>query len=855
MSHTYFNELWLIARNDLEKLLKLDRSLQNEARPPTRDIGLSLILPTYLKYRDLVKRLIVCHDQMVQSQKRDLIKRVLDCAVGRMLEYKREIVNWNCSDYAWPDDFMNQLKFTPDDVDIFVSATGKDVVQQRRKQIEEMIEKAQKQPVPEEQSTIDESEDASETQEASPRMRKRRVKEVSEEPSVPAILYEPPEVVAAREARLAAEERLRNAVLLIQSHERARMGRCVGTEVERIYKFSMRVQAGMIVPKKTTRSTYEKAAKVIQRAWRRYAARKRMKKRINRVEELLGMTIPSWKDEGVFLKDKENFQKRLEMIPTFAAQTVKAAEEERARLWKIRGPGLMEDITDEIREWFILWYNEAGHFDAYPAASVGGSVLIVTDQTLTPQEYLIQKMTKDADKEGDKRKKGKKDRKKKKGRPPLMPETKAFTCLEEGNQNFITDWSFYDDRNDPPHKIYRHIIKDKLCYELQLEMREVVDELMRLELKQLNAALKKDYAADNQELDIPKQKGGKKKKGKKKKKKDPLGKISLEKLFKELVDANIIRNYPLTSIKDWIGDLSYQNYEAEFELREFSHRLGEIKQVIMEYCVLPLSSKEIHKIAPLIRSVCICGLARCGKSFLVNAICSEVGALMFDMTPSILAGQYTGRKNEKKLINMISKVARELAPSVIFIDNGEKPWVKTVPVEERHLQPKRFAKHYPKLVKSIKPGDQILFLTTSSEPYKATSPFIRIHDKFIMIPLTDYNTLYMFYKDLLMKYHGVDRNIDISSMAKMSVGIPLEFIKKSIENVLNLRRRIQLQFNPLNPKEVLDEVLKYEEPKAKVLNDFVKFENRMPLNKRRVRLLAFEKEERERLEKMEQQAQ
>lgn len=94
--------------------------------------------------------------------------------------------------------------------------------------------------------------------------------------------------------------------------------------------------------------------------------------------------------------------------------------------------------------------------------------------------------------------------------------------------------------------------------------------------------------------------------------------------FKELVRANIIKDYPLNSLNDWIGDRSYQNYEAILEFRNYKHRLGEVKQLVMEYCILPLSTKEIHQIAPLIQSVCICGLPQQGKTFLVNAICSEV---------------------------------------------------------------------------------------------------------------------------------------------------------------------------------------------------------------------------------------
>lgn len=41
----------------------------------------------------------MCYDQMVQTQKRELIKRILDCAIGRMLEYKREIVRLDYTDH------------------------------------------------------------------------------------------------------------------------------------------------------------------------------------------------------------------------------------------------------------------------------------------------------------------------------------------------------------------------------------------------------------------------------------------------------------------------------------------------------------------------------------------------------------------------------------------------------------------------------------------------------------------------------------------------------------------------------------------------------------------------------------
>lgn len=78
------------------------------------------------------------------------------------------------------------------------------------------------------------------------------------------------------------------------------------------------------------------------------------------------------------------------------------------------------------------------------------------------------------------------------------------------------------------------------------------------------------------------------------------------------------------------------------------------------------------------------------------------------MSPPVLVDKYTGRKSERYLMDIIGRVAREFAPSIIFIDNGEKPWLKTVPPQDRYFKPKRFAKHFSKMVKSIKRGDQVI---------------------------------------------------------------------------------------------------------------------------------------------------
>jgi len=54
----------------------------------------------------------------------------------------------------------------------------------------------------------------------------------------------------------------------------------------------------------------------------------------------------------------------------------------------------------------------------------------------------------------------------------------------------------------------------------------------------------------------------------------------------------------------------------------------------------------------------------------------------------------------------VNKVSRLLQPSVIYIDGGEKPFLKKVPKTDK-TDPKRLKKDLPKIVKSISQDDQV----------------------------------------------------------------------------------------------------------------------------------------------------
>ncbi|XP_066597295.1 IQ and AAA domain-containing protein 1-like [Prorops nasuta] len=810
MSFAYYDKLWLRTRNDLEKILALERSHQEAPPIKEKRAVLNFLLPTYLKYKHIVQNLVMCHDATVHSQYRECMKNFLERCIARMLEFKREILNKEFSDYLWPDHHMVRLKFTPDDLNIPPPRFVKGPAEQRRKFLEELIDDAL----------------------------------ADEEETMTVSTLEIPEVIDKKKASL-----------MLQSHERARVARIIATDdtiaslAKKIYDYrrkkAMEASYTMPVGKKMTRSMQEKAALKIQCAWRGYLGRKAAKQILNNLESLLGMNLRE-RDESIFEVDRQILDNRLKacldrdehlypslLTPTFLNQ-----------LLEVRAPIMLEEICEEIREWFNVWYKKVGFFGPFPPEKQGGTILIVTEEEPTPEEFL----KKSQDKQEVPEETNKKDEKSKKGEEGWkMSKSKNLENLIQTNREFLLNYGtspglsscLLDKRKIK--NFYMELIIGDICHDMHLEMRRLADDKMRIEWDLLNVRLNKLHKKDVPTWKNPTWKKGKRRnaagQSKKGKKQDKFANVPPKDLFDELARFRIIRKYPATYLKDWLGDYAYANYEARLEFRPHEHRIGEVCQPLVDNCILPLASTEAHANAVLTKAVAICGAPRTGKTFLVNAIATEVGALLIDLSPQNLVKKYIQPPGEpQKLMDAINKVARYYSPTIVLVDPGEKPWLKKItPEEKATLQPNKFTKQIEKFVKGIKAGDQILFLTTSSEPYKAKKPYIKLHNKFIIIPDSDYNSLYILYKYLFLKYPGLDKNIDVSSLAKESIGYPLNVVKEAVEKVLCLRRRITFRSKPFSQLEILDELLK-NKPDPKAAKLFDKFKNKLPINKKRLKL-------------------
>lgn len=111
--------------------------------------------------------------------------------------------------------------------------------------------------------------------------------------------------------------------------------------------------------------------------------------------------------------------------------------------------------------------------------------------------------------------------------------------------------------------------------------------------------------------------------------------------------------------------------------------------------------------------------------------------------------------------------------------------------------------------------------------------------KIILIPPADYGSIFLYWRELLMPYHGIDRNFDCSAITKLTVAYPLIEIKKAVEKVLTPRRIIQLSYKPLHHSELYEAILDCGEPVGdKEFKKFEKWFKKTPLAKQRGRIIA-----------------
>ncbi|KAK0090731.1 hypothetical protein PV325_006290 [Microctonus aethiopoides] len=761
MSNATYNELWHDTECALEEVIQTDSILQNVKPQRDRRKVHKNVSDLYVRYIVICNKLEECYDQMIQPQKRRLIRKILDYTLARVLELKHELVEIDLSEYNYYDDVLVKYKILPQEVELniprYFRRERESEIHQRREFISSILKN----------------------------------------------------IGALNEVILPKKITELDAIKLIQMHERARQGRVRFQFMKEIRE--MKEKSTIKPESMQVEIVKEIAASLkIQKVWRGYITRQKMKKK--RFEEMLliGMIQPSQIiTENYRIADKvkqARYLKQLEFQQLHEKMVMETQE-----FLKVEKTTIMEEnMRCEIRCWINEYFQQTGKIPELPSADSGGSRLIISRQGTESSLSKSKESSSSKESKRSKKSKSKKESDTEKSEDDSDPGIKiilsnALPELIQAHTEYQDIWRGKDESVNPWQLPYSDMILAQKTRELEDEVRLKVDQTLRDDIEALQLALDRDKGHRGKRAKkIPKRVRRSGKKNKRKKEKDLTPDRTIDSLIEELTTEGIIKLLPEIYLSNFKGEKSFVNYELWQDKKDPLPTIGDVRQLVAEYCILPLGNDELRQLTPLVRSVLIAGPRGSGKKMLVHAICTELGATFFDISPSTIAGKYPGKSGLIMLLHLIGKVSRLLQPSVIFMDDAEKPFVKKVPKTDKS-DPKRLKKDLPKLIKSLTNEDRVIIIGTSHSPWDCDQKLLyQTYDKVIYIPRPDYGTMSMLWKDLLYKYSGINRQFDTSAMAKICDGFTVGEVIRTIDEVMTTKRMVQLRVQPLTHVELIN---------------------------------------------------
>lgn len=486
MSFNHNQKLWIATREDLNNAFLREKVLRSMKPTRDREVAHKFCGDLYARYIILCNNLGEIYDQTLQTQKRDVIEKILISATNRLLELKNEMQKIEMSEFICVDDALIEMKMTPQNIEFlcpFYFPRKRDIEDQRvvdeipisptpsqvRANEATGLERFRKVLTPEEieaqrmkklkdkaATLIKAHEKAMQARILLYNIRNNPREFKPREPPFPEVefchkpdqvpirkikrtefkfnlfqaakvadknykYYEPPKFVenefgqlirvreksdSFHDEKLAEEENdqeeIENRKKIEEENERKNL--------EKLAMEKLR----------------EKSAIAVQREFRKYQLRKLAEIRNQKRLEICGL-IPKIENPDIPTPKaiaKSDMLKRRERKREFDEKIVRILEDEKSRILRHREPFIMEDITNDIREWFKEFYQGSKDFHRYPEEFEGGTIMVLTGETKTVEEFLIEK-----NKTPEQKKKEKEEKKKEKKR--LKKEQKKQLELEK----------------------------------------------------------------------------------------------------------------------------------------------------------------------------------------------------------------------------------------------------------------------------------------------------------------------------------------------------------------------------------------------------------------------------------------
>jgi ATP-dependent 26S proteasome regulatory subunit len=762
---------------------------------------------------------------MIQPQKRIDIRPALELLVIRILEVKEKLIEHNRRPHSvlvHLDDILMDLKLDPKVLEVPVPRWLRDNAQT------------------DEHLKLLNLEEKSEGKKKKKKKRKKKKKEKkvkdkeNEEHKLPCTIaekeawydkiikdnniQEEEEVVEP----FAYEMDIVMAIRLIQKNERGRQWRqrllkiiSIRRKALKDAEMKKRIKEGLEMASDTEKDN--RATLLVQKRLKGLIARAKVNKmrqeelyflgmaeRPKTLEELKNSTSEKVKDiEASRKRRQEEIYKDYKNSITKIKDEIKANEEFDMR----------DQMLDERMLWIIDYRRD--HGGKLPKGVPEFYKRLNVEKPKTEEQLALEEAMKAAKKGKKGEKKAAKKAGKKKGEKKVAkkeylwtgPTTDAVIQLQGETEKYIKTWENKDESTSASNydvELIKSQVRPKVEKEIEVEVDKLIEiELTNLELQEGKKKKKKK-----------KKKKAKKKKGKKKAKKLPaalklIAKKSTYELLNELFVLGIAKK--LTKeyrVSDFVGDYNYIGSIEDMTKPVADTSLAQIRSMVTEWGILPLGSKAIHENVTRnyggIKSMLFIGPQGSGKTMMTKTIASETCSLFLDVSPAVIENTYPDKKGEDKLVATVMRVAKELQPAVIYIDECEmvfpskKKGKKKKKGAKKGKGASRIKKQLVKLKKVyLKKNDQVLIVgcTNTVDEMSAidTPKFFDVH---ISFPYPDSLNRKNMWETMIKRYGGIlDNSFPISTLTHITEGYTTGSIKLACEKVLTEQRRKAVRLN------------------------------------------------------------
>ncbi|XP_041640236.1 spastin-like isoform X2 [Cheilinus undulatus] len=193
------------------------------------------------------------------------------------------------------------------------------------------------------------------------------------------------------------------------------------------------------------------------------------------------------------------------------------------------------------------------------------------------------------------------------------------------------------------------------------------------------------------------------------------------------------------------------------------------KQALQEIVILPALRPELFTgLRAPARGLLLFGPPGNGKTMLAKAVASESNATFFSISAASLTSKYVGEG--EKLVRTLFSVARELQPSIIFIDEVDSLLCERR--EGEHDASRRLKTEFLVQFDGVQTGseDRVLVMGATNRPQELDEAVLRRFTKRVYVALPAVETRLMLLKNLLEKHGNPLTHRELSQLARMTEG-------------------------------------------------------------------------------------